>query len=146
MAATDGLLYSYMIDNHAQLERTFEALLEAMQHDAADVRALWTEVDHGLLAHMEAEERYVLPAFARVDRAAAVEILREHGEIRQLLLELGVAIDLHQLRYERSQEFVRMLRAHAGREDNLLYRWADQMLELDLRRKVLAHAHRAVAA
>ncbi|MDX2091577.1 MAG: hemerythrin domain-containing protein [Kofleriaceae bacterium] len=140
MAENDaGLFYAYMIEHHALLEKKFEALLDAMRHDAADVGSLWTEVDHGLLAHMEAEERYVLPAFARVDRAAAAELLREHGEIRQLLLELGVAVDLHQLRYERSQTFVQMLRAHAGREDNLLYRWADERLDLALRRRVLAH-------
>ena len=36
---------------------------------------------------MEAEERYVIPAFATVDRAAARELLDDHAQIRAALLE-----------------------------------------------------------
>ncbi|CAN5894040.1 hypothetical protein BH11MYX3_BH11MYX3_12120 [soil metagenome] len=114
-----------------------------MRVNAPDVPALWTKLDHGLLSHMEAEERYVLPAFARVDRAAALEVLREHGQIRAMLLELGVAVDLHSIRFEQSEELIRLLRAHASTEDNLLYRWADQRLDDALRAATRRHAERA---
>ena len=69
-------------------------------------------------------------------------MLRDHGQIRELLLELGVAVDLHELRYERSRELVELLRSHAGREDNLLYRWADQNLDAALAQAAIAHADR----
>ncbi|HET9620818.1 MAG TPA: hemerythrin domain-containing protein [Kofleriaceae bacterium] len=118
-----------MMHSHDYLRDLFERLLAAMAADAMrEIGALWTELDHGLVAHMIAEERHVLPAFAKVDRAEALALLREHGKIRELLLELGVAIDLHCLRYERANELVALLLDHAGREDQLLYRWADQAL------------------
>ena len=101
---------------------------------------LWTQFDHELLSHMEAEERFVLPTFARVDAEEALSLLREHGVIRAQLLELGVAVDLHLARYTRALELVELLRAHAGREDNLLYRWADQNLDDSLVAAALAHA------
>jgi hypothetical protein len=121
-------LYNHMLRDHHHLEDEYCRLLEAIEVDAPTVRELWTELEHGLLAHMEAEERYMLPAFATVDRVEALALLREHGQIRELLLELGVAIDLHLLRFERSKEFIAALRAHASREDKLLYRWADKHL------------------
>jgi len=102
--------------------------------------SLWTEFDHRLSAHMEAEERFVLPAFAHVDRTEALALIREHGDIRALMLELGVAVDLHQLRFEKARDLVDLLRSHSGREDNLLYRWADQNLEVALVERAIAHA------
>jgi hypothetical protein len=77
---------------------------------------------------MEAEERFVLPLFAHIDLAEARELLRQHGRIREQLLELGIAVDLHYIRFERSQDFVQLLLAHADREERLLYRWADERL------------------
>ena len=67
-----------------------------------------------------------------MDPEEAVALLREHGQIRELLLELGVAVDLHAIRFEQSRRFIDMLRAHADREDRLLYRWADERLDRGL--------------
>lgn len=139
-SASSDSLYTFMTANHTRLEKQYERLLDAMAANAPDARELWNELDHGLLAHMEAEERYVIPAFAAVDRAAARELLDDHAQIRAQLLELGVALDLHHLRFETSQEFVRILRTHAEREDNLLYRWADTRLDERLARSARDHA------
>ncbi len=139
-AARSDSLYTFMTANHARLEKVFDRLLDAMAVGSPDARELWTDLDLGLLAHMEAEERYVIPAFATVDRAAARELLDDHAQIRAQLLELGVALDLHHLRFETSQEFVRILRTHAAREDNLLYRWADTRLDEQLARATRDHA------
>jgi hypothetical protein len=124
-----SVLYAYMMHSHDYLRDVVVRLLAAMEANAtSDVCALWTELDHGLTSHMNAEERYVLPAFAKVDHAEALAIVREHGKIRELLFELGIAVDLHCLRYERSQELIHLLLGHAGREEQLLYHWADQEL------------------
>jgi hemerythrin-like domain-containing protein len=125
----DSTLYAYMMRSHEQLRDQVIRLLAAMQANArADVTTLWNELEHKLLDHMEAEERFVLPAFAHVDGEEARGLIREHGLIRENLLELGVAIDLHYIRYERSEEFVDLLRRHTEREEGLLYRWADDRL------------------
>jgi hypothetical protein len=127
--ASDFALYTYMVRSHDYLHALFIRLLTAMQDESPDVRALWDELDHGLLSHMDAEERFVLPVFAHVDRDEALALIREHGLIREQLLELGVAVDLHYIRFERSQEFIEMLRHHAGREENVMYHWASNHLD-----------------
>lgn len=125
----DATLYAYMMHSHEQLREEVARLLAAMQANArADVITLWNALEHKLLDHMEAEERFVLPAFAHVDYKEATALLREHGLIRENLLELGIAVDLHNIRYERSQEFIDLLHRHAEREEHLLYRWADDRL------------------
>ncbi|HET9991715.1 MAG TPA: hemerythrin domain-containing protein [Kofleriaceae bacterium] len=136
--ATD--LYTFMVRSHEHLDALYGELLAAMEANAPDVRAIWTRFDHELMSHMEAEERFVLPTFARLDAGEALSLLREHGLIRAQLLELGVAVDLHLARYTRALELVELLRAHAGREDHLLYRWADQNLDSALVAAALAHA------
>ena len=124
----DSTLSAYMVHSHEQLRDHVTRLLTAMQANAqADVAALWRELENKLRSHMEAEERFVLPAFARVDRGEATALLRDHGLIREDLLELGIAVDLHYIRYERSQEFVDLLLRHAMREEHLLYRWAEEL-------------------
>ncbi|MCX5747123.1 MAG: hemerythrin domain-containing protein [Proteobacteria bacterium] len=135
-------LATFLTHNHTRLETQFQSLLEAMAAGAPEARELWGALDHELLAHMEAEERYVLPAFAKVDHDEAKQLLREHGLLREQLLELGVAVDLHAIRFERSREFINRLRAHAAREDRLLYRWADLKLSADLATATRRHARR----
>jgi hemerythrin-like domain-containing protein len=125
----NSTLYAYMVRSHEQLRDQVTRLLAAMQANArADVTTLWGELEHKLLDHMEAEERFVLPAFAHVDHGEATALLREHGMIRENLLELGIAVDLHYIRYERSNEFIDLLFRHAEREERLLYRWAEDRL------------------
>lgn len=123
------VLCRYMMHSHDYLRDLFTRLLAAMAiEDRTDASRLWNELDHTLTAHMRAEERFVLPAFATVDRHESLALVREHSAFRELLFELGVAIDLHSLRYERSHEFIRLLLSHAEREERLLYRWADETL------------------
>jgi hypothetical protein len=141
-ARRSDTLLAFMTENHARLDRLYERLLDAIRADAPDVRTWWSELDHGVLAHMEAEERFVLPAFAKVDRDEAVALLREHGQLRERLLELGIAIDLHLLRFERARDLIEALRAHAGREDRLLYRWADEQLDASLVEAARRHLDR----
>jgi hemerythrin-like domain-containing protein len=121
-----------MIDSHARLNLEATQVLDACAANAADISAAWTKFERDLRAHLEAEERFVLPAFARADRTEAVAVLREHGEIREQLLEIGVEIDLHCIRLDRSNAFVEMLRTHAAREEQLMYRWADTQLDITL--------------
>jgi Hemerythrin HHE cation binding domain len=138
-ARKDSTLYAYMMRSHEQLRDQVTRLLDAMHANArAEVTTLWNDLEHKLLNHMEAEERFVLPAFAHVDHGEATALLRDHGLIRESLLELGIAIDLHYVRYERSQEFIDLLLHHAAREERLLYQWADDRLSASIVQAVKA--------
>ncbi len=128
----DKSLYRFMTESHQHLDQLFHRVLDALQAGAPEARELWTEIDHGLLAHMEAEERFVIPAFARIDRDKAIALIREHGLIRELLLELGIAVDLHCIRFDRARELGEILRVHVQREQDLLYRWSDERLEANV--------------
>ncbi|MEO8178896.1 MAG: hemerythrin domain-containing protein [Deltaproteobacteria bacterium] len=128
-AAERAGLRDRLTRDHARLERLFEELRAALDADASqDAARLWGELDQGLGAHMAFEECHVLPAFRTVDRREADDLLREHVLIRRRLIELGVGVDLHLVRVEVVADFIALLRAHARREDALLYLWAEQAL------------------
>jgi hypothetical protein len=114
---------------HERHERLLEDLIAAFDADARqDAARLWRELDGELAAHMDFEERHVLPVFRAVDRREAHALLQEHDLVRHRLIELGVGVDLYLLRVDVVAEFVALLRAHARREAALLYRWAEQEL------------------
>ncbi|MFT3698624.1 MAG: hemerythrin domain-containing protein [Kofleriaceae bacterium] len=133
-------LYLYMVRSHTYLRELLAQVIAAMEaNERTNVDELWTKLDHGLLTHMEAEERFVLPVFAHVDPSEARELLREHGLLREELLELGIAVDLHCVRCDRSRDFADILMRHAAREEALLYRWAEQHLQPTLIDKIREH-------
>jgi hemerythrin superfamily protein len=122
-------LYTTLCDDHRRLDVLLEVLLDRFHmNDAEAARAAWTELDRGLTAHIKAEETSILPLFAQHDRDEAAVIRSEHARIQSLLTELGVMLDLHALREEKVAEFIDFLRAHAAREESVLYPWAEQDL------------------
>jgi len=125
---------------HARLDRLFRELLAAFEADArVDVARLWNEFDADLRAHMQLEEDELMPKFLEFNALDAVDLLRDHQRIRDKLLALGVGVDLHQTRHTQVAEFLRELRAHARREDELMYRWAEQCLEGEPRQSLLQY-------
>ena len=123
----ESSFFNYMIRVHGRHEDLCAQLLDGIASRSPRARQFWTELDESLRSHMDAEERYVLPAFGRIDREEALALVREHGRIREQLLEIGIAIDLHEL--APAQQFIAMLREHAAREDKLMYRWANEKLD-----------------
>jgi iron-sulfur cluster repair protein YtfE (RIC family) len=115
--------------DHDALDRLFAELTEAFGSDVPTEHArLWSALDERLRAHMELEEQYLLPRLALSHPDEARALRAEHDELRRLLLELGVGVDLHTTRADAVERFVAVLRGHARREDALLYRWADDTL------------------
>lgn len=114
-------------------------LLDAFSlDDREQVRALWTEFECGLEAHMEAEERHLMPLLATLSERETRILLEEHARIRAQLAELGVGVDLHLVRLEAAQAFIDHLRQHAAHEDTLLYKRADETLDDGTRRGVFS--------
>jgi hypothetical protein len=121
-------------DHHGRLERLFDEVQTLARGD--DARALclgWARFDRELEAHLRAEERHLLPEFARSYPDEARALGEEHSEIRRLVQEIGVGIELHQVRAGAAEALIGRLREHAQREDALLYAWASQRLRRGLR-------------
>ena len=130
-AAMDtGTIRERMVKDHERLDALFRDVLGRLALDDRDeTRAAWNDFEQGLVRHLDAEEKLVLPAFALVFPDEAKRIVADHDHFRARLLELGVAVDLHTIRVDVATDFIHELREHAAREDALLYRWADQNLE-----------------
>jgi hemerythrin-like domain-containing protein len=133
--------------DHRRLEDLFEQLLDAFESGAREeLSPLWTRFESDLGRHMDAEERFLLPAFAAINAKEAAAIRADHQKIRCQLAELGVGVDLHIVRLAVASELVEHLRAHAHREDKLLYQWADEHLDFTGRVSMLAALARGAVA
>jgi Hemerythrin HHE cation binding domain len=111
--------------HHERLESLLEDLKVLSHGD--DSRALclcWAAFDRELGDHLRAEEEHLLPEFAHEHPLEARGLLIEHAEIRGLVAELGVTVELHLLRADVADRLIELLRAHARREDAMLYPWA----------------------
>ena len=128
--------------DHAGLEALFEELLEEFADGhQREIRSTWTEFERRLLVHFDAEERFILPLFERVNPEETAAVRAEHAQIRKLLGDLGVGVDLHLVRLELARELIDFLRAHAQREEVLLYRWAARELDATARVAVAQELH-----
>jgi hemerythrin-like domain-containing protein len=112
--------------DHRRLDALFEELLNRVHVDDREaIQTAWNEFEVGLLAHMEVEEHCMIPLLERETPTEAVEILAEHAQIRKMLAEIGVGLQIHIVREETVERFVAFLRNHAAREDAMFYRWAE---------------------
>src|SRR3954465_3958665 len=101
-------------DEHALLDKVFSNLVaNASCDDRAGLRAAWETFERDLTAHMDIEERQLLPGFKRYSPNEARGLLEEHGRIRAALTEMGVDLDLHCLRADRVNALIQLIRAHA---------------------------------
>jgi len=105
---------------------TLDALLVQLSEEAEDsdrpaLQATWNDFETRLVAHLNAEERYLLPLIEADNPREVAQTRREHGEIRDLIAELGLAIELHTARKPDICRLVDLLRAHAKHEEAALY-------------------------
>ena len=119
-------LHDAMAADHARLECMFRdvlAILHGSDRDA--VRSAWLALEAGLTSHINFEECSMLPAFEFGFPLEAAQIRREHRQIREALAQLGIDLELHELRADAAELFIKRLRKHATREDTLFYVWAE---------------------
>jgi uncharacterized protein (TIGR02284 family) len=107
----------------------FEASLERMRdfvlaEDMELARGEWNELESGILRHLDAEEMFLLPEFAREEPEEAAILRGEHADVRTQLGEVGLALDLHMLRAEQVDRIFRAIASHVAREERTLYAWA----------------------
>jgi universal stress protein F len=130
-SATHRVAASHLLrDEHARIERICTLMADAYRTDDwAEVRAQWDIFESALRAHMDLEERRVFPELERVDPFEAKALLAEHAELRRMLAELGIGIDLHAVPAADVDELLARIRAHGAREAALLYPWVDSAID-----------------
>lgn len=134
-------------DDHQRLDELYEELLNRIHvNDAEAADRAWSAFERGLLDHIDAEEKWMLPLFERLDPAEAAAIRGEHAEILGLLADLGLGLELHVVRERAIEELIASLRAHAAREEASLYRWADAELPAEPRASVLERLRAGLAS
>jgi hemerythrin superfamily protein len=120
-------IQTMLSDDHRHMEGLFQDVVAACKRgEPAELRGQWSRFERELSSHLDLEEHEILPAFARAHQAEAQGIRDEHAAIRTALTELGVDLDLHCLRADRVEAFIQLLRAHARREEGVLYPWASR--------------------
>lgn len=124
-AAGDFLpMASLLRADHARLETYYAALVNAYESgDWSTAQREWERFETALRDHMAREEDRVFPTFIEIEPEEATALLTEHSELRRLLSNLGVCIELHAVHIHAVQELLTRLRAHSERENRILYPW-----------------------
>ena len=114
-------------DDHKAIDRRLSDLVNAVEGaDFPTILQVFREIDRGLRAHIDGEERYLLGRFEERHPGEIRELRQEHEDFRRALDELVIQTELHTLRKESVDDLVARLRVHAHKEDNTLYKWADE--------------------
>lgn len=134
-----------------QDHRELSQLLWRLSQDARDpsgleLQATWRELEQRLLAHLDAEEQYLLPLVEASHPFQSECTRREHDEIRRLVAELGVAVELHTVREPAISDLVRTLDEHAEREDRTLYRFAGDKASVAVQHRIAVALREATRA
>lgn len=128
--------------DHADLLVLFDDLKNAVEGaDDPTIQSVWSEFERRLFAHLDAEERYLLPALEKKHADPVARAKVEHARIRALVSDLGIRADLHILRKSVADALVDMLKSHAAWENETLYLIADRELPAEHRTAL----HKAVA-
>ncbi|MDF2692103.1 MAG: Universal stress protein family [Labilithrix sp.] len=126
LSSTAALLRS----EHQRFERVYDELLASYRSgDWNDVQARWLELESGLEAHIALEEERVFPMFQWANRAEYDALIADHAELRRVLSVLGVNIELHAVPERDAAKLIDRLRAHAEREEQVLYPWIEATLD-----------------
>jgi hypothetical protein len=132
--------------DHRELDGRLDRLILLLREDdpGAAIKA-WRSFEEALLAHFDVEEMYVLPKLEEDDGPEARALRSEHDSIRRTLGELGLAFELHTIRAEMFNTFCERLRAHAEREESLLYKHAERHLPVSIARSIYQRLRGAIA-
>jgi hemerythrin-like domain-containing protein len=142
-----------MHPNHLRTElvrehdRIAKRLLElAEENDAQALQRAWASFETELVSHLDAEEKELFPLVEPFHSEEVKALRLEHESIRRQVAELGPCCDLHAPTRAAMARLAEMLRGHAEREDQGLYRWVDEVAPIDTRRhffRLLSKAARA---
>lgn len=111
--------------DHDELEKRAAEIIDSIvEGGRSEISDAIAAMRAGILAHLDGEEREIIPAYELHAPDDARSIREEHVAIRKTLDELDIATDLHFLRANVVRDLLAKLRAHAARESTGLYPFA----------------------
>ncbi len=136
-----------LAEHHRATEQACTALLaRRYSDDPLELVAHYRSFEHALLEHLAAEDELILPAYAEHAPTEAQAIRDDHAAIRKALNRIGLEVELHVVRAHSVNELVDSLRAHAAREDTVMYPWAQVHLPPVTRRQLFLRIGRSLRA
>jgi hypothetical protein len=124
-----GLRALLLPDHNDRLELLLEEVLLSRQlENASRGRPLWERFKLELAAHLETEEKWVIPYFRTAHPREAQGIDEVHAELRALADQVDRETALESRSIAGLVTLEKRLRAHASREDRRLYPWAVENL------------------
>lgn len=140
---TSGLCAAMRFD-HERLEIGARHLLECVLFGRADVvERAFSRFGGEMLAHLEAEQKYILPAFAREQPETAELIEDDHKLIRALLVTTAEQIARRSTTPDIVRRLVSALHVNGEREIGELYPWAETGVAEAESKAALEHIRRA---
>lgn len=128
---TSGLCAAMRFD-HERLEIGARHLLECVLFGRADVvERAFSRFCGEMLAHMEAERRFLLPAFEREKPQEAKLIHDDHALIRALLVTIAEQIARRATSPDTIRKLIEAVKTNGQRETGDLYPWAEHGVEPD---------------
>lgn len=119
-----------LLADHRRLDDLLTRVLVALEAvDPDRAAADWADFDGALRNHLDAEDRYLIPALFASRPRDARSLMQEHRHVRNRAVELGGSLKKGTLRAETVRGFVDELAAHVRRETSVLYEWADDEVD-----------------
>lgn len=140
---TSGLCAAMRFD-HERLEIGARHLLECVLYGRADVvERAFLRFRAEMMAHLEAERRYLLPAFEAERPDSAKRIRDDHVLIHALIATIGEQIARRSVMPAIVRKLVDALHANGQREIAELYPWAEGGVGIEESRAALELIHQA---
>lgn len=105
---------------HDQLERLIEEILEVPRVEQERLLQLWMPFAAILTAHLDEEDRFMIPALLRVAERDARGLVLEHRHLRSRIAQIDTAIRAGSLAPMAVRSFASEVFAHHRREHALL--------------------------
>lgn len=114
----------HLTPGHAQIERLVGEILSIPRSHTAEQRALWLPLAAILVAHLDEEERHLIPVLLGLDARAAKGLVFEHRHLRSRVAELDAKFVRGALDASALRGFAEEVLAHHRHELAVLERHA----------------------
>jgi hypothetical protein len=126
MQTPQAAVSEHFLADHRRLEALLRNTVSALEtNDQVGASGHWAECCSGLLTHMDAEERNLVPALLQRSERDARVLVQEHRHIRSRLTALSAEMASQRIRADSVRDFLDEFHAHSQSEDRLLYQWVD---------------------